>query len=284
MHTFTEFYKENRADVDAVLFDVDGTLAVGCTPLPGALELLELLKKDHCPFFLLTNDSCRSLREKARLMQGANLPVGQENILSAGNALQIWAERFYTGGLYYLCGSLGDPCYALDAGIEVTRDPALAPACCGIIMGEGRFEWKLQLETVFNMLLKRPDLPVICVNPDSYWPQADGINMGVGGGGFTRFLCALLKDAGHIIEPVYLGKPYSFIYECVSPFVEKNFPGLQIREPRRVMMVGDSLASDIRGGNGAGFTTCLVLTGITSLELAQSAENERKPEYIFKSV
>ena len=284
MQTFTEFYTRNRAEVDAVLFDVDGTLAVGCTPLPGALELLELLKKDRTPFFLLTNDSCRSLREKARLMQGANLPVGEENILSAGNALKVWADEFYKSGLYYLCGSLGDPCYALEAGIEVTRDPALAPSCCGIIMGEGRFEWRVQLETVFNMLLKRPELPVICVNPDSYWPMADGVNMGVGGGGFTRFVCALLKDAGYDIEPVYLGKPYRFIYECVYPFVKKNFPGLEIREPRRVMMVGDSLASDIRGGNGAGFTTCLVLSGITTPALAEQAEKERKPIHIFKSV
>lgn len=284
MQTFTEFYLQHRAEIDIVLFDVDGTLATGCTPLPGALELLKLLQDDACPFFLLTNDCCRSLREKARLMQGAHLPIGEENILSSGNALRIWAERCYTGGLYYLCGSLGDPCYAQEAGIEVTREPALAPFCEGIIMGEGRFEWRIQLETVFNMLLKRPELPVICVNPDSYWPTADGVNMGVGGGGFTRFVCALLKDAGHLVEPVYLGKPYRYIYECVYPLAQKHFPHLEIPSPRRVMMVGDSLASDIRGGNGAGFTTCLVLTGITSPELAQQADADRSPVHIFTGV
>ena len=284
MRTFTEFYSENRSEIDAVLFDVDGTLAIGSTPLPGALELLEVLKKDNCPFFLLTNDSCRSRQEKARMLQRANLPVGEKNILSAGNALKWWAERNYKGGLYYLCGSLGDPDYALSAGIEVTRDPVLAPECCGILMGEGRFEWQIQMETVFNILLNRPETPVICVNPDSYWPQADGVNMCVGGGGFTRFICALMKDAGHIIEPIYLGKPYAPIYECVYSFVKENFPGLEIRNARRVMMVGDSLASDIRGGNGAGFTSCLVLTGITTPELAQNAAEERKPSFIFKSV
>ena len=284
MQSFTEFYIDNRKEIDAVLFDVDGTLAVGSTPLPGALELLALLKKDNCPFFLLTNDSCRSLREKARLMQGAGLPVTEDNILSSGSALKVWAQEFYKGGLYYLCGSLGDPCYALEAGIEVTRDPALAPFCSGIIMGEGRFEWRIQLENVFNMLLKRPDLPVICVDPDSYWPMADGVNMGIGGGGFTRFICALLKDAGHHITPVYLGKPYRFIYECVYPFVKKNFPALEIKSPARVMMVGDSLASDIKGGNGVDFTTCLVLTGITTAEQAQKAEPEKRAVHIFKSV
>ena len=284
MRTFTEFYLESRSETDVILFDVDGTLAVGGTPLPGAMELLGLLKKDNKPFFLLTNDSCRSCREKELLMQKAKLPVTEKNILSAGNALKWWAERNYKGGLFFQFGSLGDPNYAREAGIAVTREPVLASECCGIIMGEGQFEWRSQIETVFNMLLKRPDLPLICVNPDSYWPTADGVTMCVGGGGFTRFICMLLKDAGHIVEPIYLGKPYAPIYECVASFVKENFQGLEIRHPKRVMMVGDSLASDIRGGNRAGFTTCLVLTGITTPELAQNADAERKPSQIFKSV
>lgn len=284
MRTFTEFYIENRQNTDLILFDVDGTLSVGSTPLPGARELLELLKKDRCPFFLLTNDSCHSCQEKARFMQNADLPVTEDNILSAGNALKWWADKHYEGGLFYQCGSLGEPSFAAEAGIQVTREAALASQCCGVLIGEGRFDWQRQLETVFNILLKHPELPLITANPDSYWPMPDGCGMGVGSGGLTRFICMLLKDAGILKEPVWLGKPYDPIYQCVYSFFESKFPGVKISDSKRVMMVGDSLASDIRGGNSAGFTTCLVLSGITSLEMAEQADITRKPAEIFKSV
>ena len=284
MRTFTEFYIENRKNIDAVLFDVDGTLAVGSFPIPGAKELLELLEKDGCPYFLLTNDGCHSRMEKALFLKRANLAVSEKNILSSGNALKWWAERHYNGGLFFQSGNFGEPNFAAEAGIAVTREPALAKQCCGVLMGEGAFDWRLNLEVVFNMLLHHPEYPVITANPDSYWAMPDGKSMGVGSGALTRFICGLLKEAGVTVEPVYLGKPYLPIYECVYSFVRDNFPGLEIRDPKRVMMVGDSLASDIRGGNGAGFTTCLVLTGITTPELVEQADADRRPDEIFKSV
>ena len=40
----------------------------------------------------------------------------------------------------------------------------------------------------------------------------------------------------------------------------------------------------IQGGNGAGMLTCLVLTGITTRELADNAPLHRKPAEIFDTL
>lgn len=284
MQTFTDFYHAHRSELDAVFFDIDGTLLHGSTALPGAADLLEQLRRDDCPCFLLTNDSCHSRKEKARFMQRAGLPVGEENILSAGNVLKWWAERHYNGELFFQFGSLGEPDYASAAGIEVTREAALAKECRGVIMGEGCFDWRQNLETVFNIFLEHPEYPLLVANPDSYGATADGSKMSISSGGFTRFICNLLADAGRQVEPIYLGKPYSPFYNCACAFVREQYPELTLGDRSRIMMVGDSLKSDIRGGNLAGFTSCLVLSGLTSREAGLAAVGEMKPNLIFQSV
>ena len=140
------------------------------------------------------------------------------------------------------------------------------------------------MEAVFNFFLEHPEYPFITANPDSYWPSLHHSGMGIGAGAQTRFLCAVLNDAGKKISPVYLGKPYAPIYQCALPFLQKSFPERKFEDMGRLAMVGDSLASDIFGANVNGLFSCLVLSGITTMELAENAPVERKPQAIFKSV
>lgn len=280
--TFTEYFLAHKQDFDAILFDIDGTLCYGGTPLPGAKELLELLEKEQFPYVLLTNDSCNSCKQKSAIMQNAGLPVPETKILSAGNALKYWADRNYHGELFFQCGDLGN--YAELAGIKVTRDPAKIEQCKGVLSGEGKYDWQESMEAVFNHFLAHPEHPYITANPDSYWPSLHHSGMGIGAGAQTRFICAVLKDAGKEIPPIYLGKPYAPIYQCALPFLQNSFPGRKFEDMGRLAMVGDSLASDIYGANRNGLFSCLVLSGITTAELAEKAPAERKPQAIFKSV
>ena len=55
-------------------------------------------------------------------------------------------------------------------------------------------------------------------------------------------------------------------------------------EPGRIAMLGDSLASDIRGAKANGLFAGLVLSGITTPELAASAPADRVPDLIFSGV
>jgi len=60
------------------------------------------------------------------------------------------------------------------------------------------------------------------------------------------------------IEPVFFGKPFPDIFEMSRTRFERPTP------PERVLMVGDTLHTDILGGHQAGFATALV-TGYGSL-------------------
>lgn len=282
--TFTEFFNTHRNDFDAVIFDVDGTLSIGKVPVPGAKELLDELNRSNFPYLLLTNDACNSVEQKAAYLNAAGIPVAKGHVLSAGNALKLWAKDNYRGGKFFQLGKLGIPSFADAAGIPVTTIPAECGKCSGVICGEGPYDWQPAIEAVFNLLIKHPEYPLVTCNPDSYWASMRIQGWGIGAGAVTRFICQVLADAGKKVIPTYLGKPYAPIYQCTSPFLKELFPDKNFSDPSRLIMVGDSLDSDIAGANANGITSALVMTGITTEEILNAAPDHKRPDHIFHSV
>lgn len=284
MRLFSEFYFANRENLDGALLDVDGTLSANGAPLPGAAELLVQFEKDRFPYLLLTNDTCHSHEEKQRILANGGIHVPMNRIFSAGDVLRYWAGKNYHGELFFQCGVLGKPGYGEAAGIQLTTDVKRIPECKGVLMGEGIYAWQENLEGIFNLFMAHPEYPFVVCNPDSYWPSVSGTGMGVGAGGQARFICGLLKEMGISVEPVYLGKPYAPVYQQAFQVFAEQYPERPAVRAERVIMLGDSLASDIRGGNVNGLLSCLVLTGITSRKLAEDAEEIRRPKEIFDRI
>ena len=77
----------------------------------------------------------------------------------------------------------------------------------------------------------------------------------------------------------FVGKPYMAMYD----FTRRQTPGY---ETARILAIGDSVEHDIGGGNNAGFSTALVLTGLsiglTDDELAKRIEHYGKfPDFVL---
>lgn len=282
--TFSDYFlREGRGKIDLVLFDVDGTLSCSGVPFPAAQKTLEMLRRENVPFLLLTNDCCSSHREKAESLKNAGMPVDGDNVFSCGDVLKLWAKKNnYRGELFFVCGILGNPCYAEAAGMRTTTDPAKIDDCAGVIFGEGKYDWYCHLNAVFNFFLKNPHAPFLVLNPDSYWPSLYFKGMGLGTGAQARFILSALHDAGKDTQIEYLGKPYPPLYESLKAELQERF-GREIPF-NRMAMVGDSLASDIRGAKAHGLLAYLVLSGITTPELAAAAPSDRIPDMIFSGV
>ena len=124
---------------------------------------------------------------------------------------------------------------------------------------------------------------MIVPNPDSYWPSGNG-EIGVGAGGKARFLCTILKEYGIKIAPNYLGKPYNPVYRCALQMLKERFNLPRSATEKKILMLGDSLLSDIRGANKAGFTSGLLLTGISNMNHVEKANSTCTPDYIFEKL
>ena len=264
-----------------VFFDIDGTLLTAGKLCPNAAELIGELRQRNFPHYLLTNDANHSREEKSSFLRRAGLPVAPTEIISCGSALRpLVRERAWEGRRFFILGDLGNPCFARAAGLKTSRDLQELDDCFGVIVGEGYYDWHDQMQSAINFFRRHPERPMVVPNPDSYWPgRYDGF--GVGAGGQARFLCQILHEMGVEIHPIYLGKPYRPIYELAREVLTGRF-GFAAPPPwSSLMMVGDSLQSDIRGGNALGMFTTLVLTGITGRSEAEAAAPECTPDLIL---
>ncbi len=275
---FNQFLKDHRADYDVLLCDIDGTLVRGASALPGAPELIAYCRETKLPFFLLTNDSNHSLEEKSAIINRAGLDITPDEIISAGSMLTAFARSEHLEGRqFFVMGKLGTPCFAEKAGLKVCRDPEQIDDCAGVIVGEGRYDWQPAFHAAFNFFIKYPDRPLLAPNPDSYWPGKQKGWFGIGAGAQARFVCALLKDRGIHKAPHYFGKPFPDMYHHALKLAGAE-------EVERAIMLGDSLTGDIAGANVVGIASAVVLTGITTAEMAENAPPREKPQRIFNAL
>jgi len=271
---------------EAVLFDIDGTLVRGGGALPGAGELLAWLRAARLPFLLLTNDGNHSTAEKTGFLARAGLAVPPHEIVSCADAIiDFVAEQRLHDQNVFIMGDLGVPCYAERAGLRPVRSLPQLADCAGVIIGEANYDWESTFNAVINFFIRRPKAFLVVPNPDTYWPGKHG-EIHIGAGGKARFLQLVLAEYGVPLAPHYLGKPNAAIFQRALGRLTELYNLPRPPAPERVLMVGDALRSDIRGGNGMQFATALMLTGITPEEQAVRPDlpTDLRPSLIFRTL
>jgi len=275
--SLNDWISRHVGEIDAVVFDIDGVLTIEGRSMPGAPELLRFLNHEKMIYTLLTNDSLHSIYEKASSLAHCGLDIDPKVIVSSGASLKTWAnERGVRDKLFYLVGTVGDPCYAASAGLQVTRHIDELAACRGVIVGEGSFDWEEVINGLVNFFIAKPEALFVVPNPDEYFPH-NPVGIRIGPGAIARFIQRVLAAYGLPVEPQYLGKPYLPIFR--RNHAELNRQHGQHLDPSRVLMVGDFIESDIKGANDFGYRSALVLSGITDLRMLE--QSIIKPQLVF---
>ena len=275
-----DWFRENRGDFDAVVFDIDGVLLLNHKVTPGSREFLDYLRQENILYSLLTNDSCTSPADKLSHLSADGLDFDIHEIISCGHGLEVIAAEQETADKpYFVAGSLGEPCYAETAGLKVIREVERMDECGGIIIGEKQFNWQLTINAAVNFFRRHPEASLIVPNPDYYFPIGND-NLELAPGSITLMLCDILATVNIDIKPRFLGKPHDVIYEIHHRHIEAR-AGKPI-EKQRVLMIGDSMLSDIKGAVNYGYRSALLLSGITKLE--NIGIFDHRPDFIFNSI
>jgi HAD superfamily hydrolase (TIGR01458 family) len=225
--------------IAGLIVDIDGTLLVHDRAVPGAAALLAECGRRGIPFRLVTNTSRRSRAATAAVLRGAGLPVEDRLVLQpAGLARRLILEsgRLRTGLL------VPDEVRGDLAGVE---EDARAPDW--VLIGDiGRaFDYDT-LNRAFRWL--RAGARLLALHKNPCWNPSVEAGWVLDAG---AFVAALEYGAGVTAE--VLGKP--------SPaFFRLALQDLGV-EAGRVLVVGDDVAADGRGGAAAGCRTALVRTG-----------------------
>ncbi len=243
---------------DGFLIDAYGVLLDSGGALPGARLLLERLEREGRPWLLLTNSASRLPETMSEEFADFGLAIPPERILSSGALL---ADHFHGHGLEGCpCLVLGpdDACRYVEraGGVVVDKE---GDAAVLVLADQKGFDCMEGMNRALGLVLRRLDaggrIELLLSNPDLIYPLGPG-SYGLTAGALAAMLEAVLQERYGPAAPrfVRLGKPFPPLFHA----------GLRRLGATRPVMLGDQLATDIRGANGCGIASVLVGTGLAA--------------------
>lgn len=269
---------------DVFLLDIYGVIWNGKEPVSGALKAMEDLKKAGKTVILLSNGTQRSAAaETSNLKRGFVKGVHYDRIVTSGELAYETFSEDDRKLKFYQFGRRNEALFA-DCGYKELKEPDDADfVYIGVPQTFDGEIWRDYLtlapfEEELNALFEK-GLPLICANPDMRAHEKQFADAVVRQGSVARFY----EDLGGEVE--YFGKPYPQIFD----YALQNVDAVD----DRILMVGDTLETDILGGNAYGIKTALVCGGIAEENMreegfddlaAYAQELEILPDYILKSI
>ena len=247
-------------DYSVFVFDGDGVLWRGESPIPGAVEAVNRLVELGKTVVLLTNNSTRSRRGYAEKLAGMGFRIPEENIYTSsyGAALHLRSRGFRKA---YVVGEDGLKEEVRGMGVSVTPRGAGA-----IVVGLDRnFTYR---KLVIATRLGLGGAYFVATNRDLLLPVEDGFLPGAGS------IVASVEAAIGRRADITIGKPETHLLEMV---VEDTGAGRD-----EMILFGDRLDTDILAARRFGIASVLVLTGVHGLEDIDRLGIE--PLYVLGSV
>jgi len=247
------------------LIDMDGVIYRENNLIPGAADFVWALHATGTPFLFLTNNSAPTAED---------LAVRLKHLGIQG----LSPRHFYTSAMNTadFLGETDPGCtvFVIGEGGLLTALHERKIASDGIhpryvIVGEGVAT--MERLTKAHECLER-GARLLATNPDNWCPVSSDKTR-PGAGATTAFL-----EASSGRRAYYLGKPNGYMFHRAR----RKLAELSRSEPEQVVMIGDTMETDIRGATEAGMQSFLVLTGSTQIELV--GDYGYQPTRILQSV
>ncbi|WP_430971742.1 HAD-IIA family hydrolase [Sunxiuqinia rutila] len=277
----TRDFRSVATKYKAVFFDAFGVLKNHKGIIPGVENTFDFLDEKGIDYYVLTNDASRSPEELARIYQINGIPgITTDKVISSGMLAHDWLKLKIKRGRVAYLGTEQSAHYIELAGLETLPISQLDlkdvdDVQCLVFLDDEGFDWNNDINKVVNLLRKK-SMSVIVANTDINYPL-NRTDIAIAIGGISDMVEEILGR--HFIR---FGKPdaqmFMFAYEkaCKKQALNRD----------DILMVGDTLLTDIMGGNKFGMDTMLVLSGNTLPENAKMKIRSTGiiPTYVCDSV
>jgi 4-nitrophenyl phosphatase len=237
--------KYNRLEnIQHLLIDMDGVLWRGDQPMPNLEAFFEFLRQRPIKFVLATNNSSKSGEHYVKRLAGYGVAIEPDEVITSAQATARYlAQRSAPKTAVYVIGEDGLHESMVCQGFRLV-DSDDTPEYVVVGWDRGVNYEKLAQATLHI----RGGAKFIGTNPDRTWPGERGLLPGAG-----AILAAL--EAATDVEPTVIGKPSPLMLQVAMDRIGAK--------STNTAMLGDRLETDILGGQNAGLTTILVLSGVT---------------------
>lgn len=236
-------------EYDLILFDLWGVIVEDGKTYPGVVDAINrMITKTDIMF--LTNAPRRAFKVAEDLRNWGISQIVEEMVVTSGDIAHqmIQEHRISLGGkvptIYHLGADRNED---ILTGLDNVLTDNLATADILLLsLYRDDHEDIHEFDQLLEQVAQNRDLLTICSNPDTTIPKHGTLRYCAG-----YFASIIEKFGGKVI---YTGKPKSVIYDSV---LQKK-KGIK---KSRILMVGDTLETDIMGANNAGIHSALVLSG-----------------------
>ena len=237
---------------DGFILDLWGVLYDGGTVFPYALDAMARLRGGGARLVILSNGPRRAAAVAARIA-AAGIPADSyDGVMSSGE--EAW-QLLRDPGADSWYRSLGRRCFFLGPDSDramldgLQLEAAATAAEADFILALGPLDPEHTIADYEAMLAAAAahHVPMICANPDLVVHRLGKVEICAG------TIAARYEELGGFVR--WHGKPHPSVYRSSLALM----PGV---EASRILAVGDSFRTDIRGANGAGLDSLLVTHGI----------------------
>jgi HAD superfamily hydrolase (TIGR01459 family) len=256
--------------------DIWGVVHDGFKPYPGVVQCLNHMIALDKQIIFLSNAPRPGMVVAQKLLEfGINITSGM--ILTSGDIVRYQLQHFDDQVFkklrkqFYHLGETRNQDILANLTVDTVDNIADADFILLTAFTE-EGEDLSQFDADFKIAIEHK-LPLICANPDKKIIH-----------GHTYRYCSGIfaeryEEMGGKVH--YYGKPYPAVYEVA--FKQLALKG--VNDKKKILMIGDTLETDIKGANKMGIDSALVLTGNMELHLQNKSDKLlttlQKLEHIF---
>ena len=258
---------ERLKKIRHVALDMDGTIYMGMSLFDYTKPFLATLKELGITYSFLTNNPSTSIEDYLKKLAGMGIEATREEMYSTALAtIDYIRHNLPDAKRLFLLGTPSMTQEFVNAGFIPTEDSADDKPDALVVAFDKTLDYSRLCRAAW---WASQGVPYIATNPDRVCPT-DQPTVLVDCGS----ICKCIEHATNRCPDIVLGKP--------DP---NMLSGVQARfgvQPEEVAMVGDRIYTDIEMAHNAGAFGVLVLSGETTLAIADEAS--RQPDLIAQDI
>lgn len=229
---------------DVFLFDAFGVLNVGDHALPGAILCIKQLQQLGKQTILVSNAASLSAHLLLKKYQGMGFDFDGSNSVFSRETL-IHCIDPSISGLVGIMGNEHDDYSDLSFEHVLLKDDFSVYERVSHVAFLCSSNWGQASQEYLSLSLAKHPRPIWVANPDIVAPRERGMSLEPG-------YFANLLDTQYAQKIRYFGKPYSDIFQLALKKSNHH------KSLNKVLMVGDTLHTDVLGAKAMGFDAMLV--------------------------
>ena len=249
------------------IFDLDGTVYLGDSLIPGADRIIRLLRENGKKVVFLSNDPLLTHEGYASKLTCLGIPTKPEEVVNSTFAMTNYLKKNAPQARLFVVGEIPFIEELKRAGFTITEEPKEIDYV--IAAFDRTFDYRKL--NIALQAIKKFGAHFVATNPDRTCPVEGGEIPDCAG------MIAAIEAVTEKKVEIIVGKP--------SPIMIQAVLGVLGLRPEDCILIGDRLETDIKMGKDSGIATGIVLTGVTDEEMLKRVKHTPdQPDFVFQSI